>query len=233
MPEFPGEKITEGLDGLREKLKTYVQAGLKFAKWRAVFVISNHTPSNGSIYANAHALSRYAALCQEAGLVPIIEPEVLMDGDHTIEQCFEATQHVLHLVFEILVNQRIYLEGMILKPNMVISGLGSSEQATVEQVAEQTITCLLRCVPSAVPGVAFLSGEQSAQLATAHLNAMHANHKNLPWALTFSFSRAVQQPALEYWRGKEENVDVAQRLLVKRASLNNAARRGEYTTEME
>jgi fructose-bisphosphate aldolase class I len=167
MPEFAGEKITEGLDGLREKLKAFAEAGLKFAKWRAVFVVSDQTPSNGSIYANAHALSRYAALCQEAGLVPIIEPEVLMDGDHTIKQCFEATQQVLHLVFEVLISQRIYLEGMILKPNMVISGISSIEQATVEQVAEQTITCLLRCVPPAVPGVAFLSGGQSGQLASA------------------------------------------------------------------
>ncbi|MDN5286094.1 MAG: fructose-bisphosphate aldolase [Mucilaginibacter sp.] len=234
MPAFPGEKITEGLDGLRERLQGYAKLGIKFAKWRAVIIIADGTPTDGSIYANAHALARYAALCQEAGLVPIVEPEVLMDGDHTIERCFEVTQRVLRIVFEVLISQRVYLEGMILKPNMVLSGLGSKVQATVEQVADQTVKCLLRCVPAAVPGVAFLSGGQSGQDASAHLNAMHVRYKNkLPWALTFSYARAVQQPAMDYWKGKDENVAVAQQLLYKRASINNAARRGDYTAALE
>ncbi|MEZ2334334.1 class I fructose-bisphosphate aldolase [Mucilaginibacter sp. RCC_168] len=234
MPAFPGEKITEGLDGLRERLKNYAAAGLRFAKWRAVIVISGDTPTDGSIYANAHALARYAALCQEADVVPIVEPEVLMDGNHTIERCFEVTQRVLHIVFEVLIQQRIYLEGMILKPNMVVSGVDASVQASVEQVADLTVQCLLRCVPAAVPGVAFLSGGQPAPAASAHLSAMHVKYKNkLPWALTFSFARAVQQPAMEYWKGKDENVAVAQQLFYKRLSINNAARRGEYTPALE
>ncbi|MDN3546976.1 class I fructose-bisphosphate aldolase [Mucilaginibacter aquaedulcis] len=233
-PAFPGEKVTEGLDGLRERLKVYAVQGLKFAKWRAVITIAEDTPTDGSIYANAHALARYAALCQEAGLVPIVEPEVLMDGSHTIERCFEVTERVLHIVFEVLIQQRIYLEGMILKPNMVVSGLLAPVQADAEEVADATVQCLLRCVPAAVPGVAFLSGGQAAQDASAHLNAMHIKYKDkLPWALTFSFARAVQQPAMEYWAGKEENVAVAQQLLYKRASINNAARRGEYTPAIE
>ncbi len=234
MPAFPGEKITEGLDGLGERLKDYAAAGLKFAKWRAVITIADGLPTHGNIYANAHALARYAALCQEAGLVPIVEPEVLMDGDHTIERCFEVTQRVLHIVFEVLIQQRVYLEGMILKPNMVLPGLTSPSQVNAERVADETIKCLLRCVPAAVPGVAFLSGGQSDTDATAHLNAMHVKYKGkLPWALTFSFARAVQQPAMDYWKGKDENVAVAQQLLYHRASLNNAARRGEYTPDME
>ncbi|SDE11830.1 fructose-bisphosphate aldolase, class I [Mucilaginibacter pineti] len=233
-PAFPGEKITEGLDGLRERLKDYAAAGLKFAKWRAVITIAADIPTDANIYANAHALARYAALCQEAGVVPIVEPEVLMDGDHTIERCFEVTQRVLHIVFEVLIAQRVYLEGMILKPNMVLSGLNAVVQADVDTVADETVKCLLRCVPAAVPGVAFLSGGQSAQDASAHLSAMHSKYKNkLPWALTFSFARAVQQPAMEYWAGKDENVAVAQQLLYKRASINNAARRGEYSPELE
>lgn len=233
-PAFPGEKITEGLDGLRERLKDYAKAGLKFAKWRAVITIAADTPTEANIYANAHALARYAALCQEAGIVPIVEPEVLMDGNHTIERCFDVTQRVLHIIFEVLIAQRVYLEGMILKPNMVLSGLLSPVQADVDKVADETIKCLLRCVPAAVPGVAFLSGGQSAQDASAHLNAMHVKYKNkLPWALTFSFARAVQQPAMEYWQGKDENVAIAQQLLYKRVSINNAARRGEYTPELE
>jgi len=234
MPAFPGEKITEGLDGLRERLKNYAAAGLRFAKWRAVIVISDDTPTDGSIYANAHALARYAALCQEADVVPIVEPEVLMDGNHTIERCFEVTQRVLHIVFEVLIQQHVYLEGMILKPNMVVSGIGASVQASVEQVADLTVECLLRCVPAAVPGVAFLSGGQAAPDASAHLNAMNVKYKSrLPWALTFSFARAVQQPAMEYWQGKDENVAVAQQLFYKRLSINNAARRGEYTPALE
>ena len=233
-PAFPGEKITEGLDGLRERLADYAKLGIKFAKWRAVITIGDSTPSDGSIYANAHALARYAALCQEAGLVPIVEPEVLMDGDHTIEHCFEVTQRVLHIVFEVLISQRIYLEGMILKPNMVLPGLESALQVDAEKVADATVNCLLRCVPAAVPGLAFLSGGQSAEDASAHLNAMHVKYRGkLPWALTFSYARAVQQPAMDYWKGKDENIAIAQQLLYKRASLNNAARRGEYTPALE
>jgi fructose-bisphosphate aldolase class I len=234
MAAFPGEKITEGLDGLRERLVEYSDAGIKFAKWRAVIIIADELPTDGSIYANAYVLARYAALCQEAGLVPIIEPEVLMDGDHTIDRCFEVTERVLHIVFEVLINQRIYLEGMILKPNMVLAGLQSPVQADAGKVADETIKCLLRCVPAAVPGIAFLSGGQSDIAATEHLNAMHVKYKGkLPWALTFSFARAIQQPAMDYWKGKDENVAVAQQLLYHRASMNNAARRGEYNKEME
>lgn len=233
MAAFPGEKITEGLDGLRERITGYAAQGLKFAKWRAVITIGEGTPTDGSIYANAHALARYATLCQEAGIVPIVEPEVLMDGDHTIDRCFEVTTRVLQIVFEVLVAQRVYLEGMILKPNMVLPGLDSAAQVDADTVAEATITCLLRCVPAAVPGVAFLSGGQSATDASAHLNAMHVRYPDLPWALTFSFARAVQQPAMEYWNGKDENVAIAQQLLVKRAGMNNAARRGEYSKETE
>ncbi|MBD1393580.1 class I fructose-bisphosphate aldolase [Mucilaginibacter glaciei] len=234
MPAFPGEKITEGLDGLRERLADYAKAGLKFAKWRAVISIADEIPTDGCIYANAHALARYATLCQEAGLVPIVEPEVIMDGDHTIEKCFEVTQRVLHIVFEVLISQRVYLEGMILKPNMILPGLDSTQTATVEQVADETVKCLLRCVPAAVPGVAFLSGGQNPEDASAHLNAMHVQYRNkLPWALTFSYARALQQPAMDYWQGKDENVATAQQLLYDRARLNNAARRGEYRAAME
>lgn len=234
MPAFTGEKLTEGLDGLRERIKDYAAAGLQFAKWRAVITIGDGTPTDGNIYANAYALAHYAALCQEGGLVPIVEPEVLMDGDHPVEKCFEVTQRVLHIVFEVLIKQRVYLEGMILKPNMVLSGVDALTQADVDTVADLTIQCLLRSVPAAVPGVAFLSGGQSAENASAHLNAMHVKyHSELPWALTFSFARAVQQPAMDYWNGKDENVAVAQQLLYKRLRLNNAARRGEYLAELE
>ncbi|MES2274525.1 MAG: class I fructose-bisphosphate aldolase [Bacteroidota bacterium] len=234
MPAFAGEKLTEGLDGLRERIRDYAAKGLQFAKWRAVITIGDGTPTDGSIYANAYALAQYAALCQEAGLVPMVEPEVLMDGDHTIERCFEVTQRVLHIVFEVLIKQRVYLEGMILKPNMILSGLAASPQADTDRVADLTVECLLRCVPAAVPGVAFLSGGQAGQDASAHLNAMHVKYKNkLPWALTFSFARAVQQPAMDFWNGKDENVAAAQQLLYKRLSINNAARRGEYSAALE
>lgn len=234
MAGFANEKITEGLDGLRDRITGYAKAGLRFAKWRAVITIGAGLPTDGSIYANTYALARYAALCQEAGLVPIVEPEVLMDGSHTIERCFEVTQRVLHIVFEVLASQRIYLEGMILKPNMVLPGLQSPVQADADAVAYQTIKCLLRCVPAAVPGVAFLSGGQSNAGATAHLNAMHVKYKGkLPWALTFSFARAIQQPAMDYWQGKDENVAVAQQMLYHRAKLNTIARLGEYTEAME
>lgn len=231
---FPGEKITEGLDGLRDRLKKYYSLGARFAKWRAVITIDKGLPTRGANDANMHLLARYAALCQEAGLVPIVEPEVLMDGTHTIDQCYETTVKVLRMLFTQLHMQRVNLRGIILKPNMIISGLDCPEQADVATVAEQTVQCLLECVPAIVPGVAFLSGGQSAELATAHLNAMHVKYKGkLPWALTFSFARAIQQPAMDIWKGKEENIQPAQRALIKRARLNDLARAGEYQAAME
>ena len=234
MAAHPGEKITEGLDGLRDRLKAYFQLGARFAKWRAVITIGDGIPSRGCIEANAHALARYAALCQEAGLVPVVEPEVLMDGDHSMEQCCKVTEDVLHTVFSELYAQRAMLEGIILKPNMVVPGLTCLKQETVDEVADATVKCLLRAVPAAVPGIAFLSGGQSAELASARLNAMNAIFKaRLPWALAFSFARAIQQPALEIWRGEEAHVSAAQQALHHRAKCNQAARRGEYSAAME
>ena len=230
----PGEKITEGLDGLRERLAEYSRMGARFAKWRAVIAMGDGRPSRGSIEANAHALARYAALCQEAGLVPIVEPEVLMDGDHTMEQCRQVTEEVLRTVFAQLCAQRVMLEGMILKPGMVLPGLASLRQETVDEVADGTVACLLRTVTAAVPGIAFLSGGQSAKLASARLNAMNVRFKSrLPWAVAFSYGRAIQQPALETWRGAEAEVSAAQQSLYHRAACNRAARRGEYTAAME
>ena len=234
MAGHPGEKITEGLDGLHEHLAEYFQMGARFAKWRAVIAIGEDIPSRGCVVANAHALARYAALCQEAGLVPIVEPEVLMEGGHTLERCREVTEEVLRIVFNQLTSQRVKLEGMILKPNMVLPGLACPKQESVDEVADTTVKCLLRTVPAAVPGVAFLSGGQPSELASARLNAMNLRFKSrLPWALTFSFSRAIQQPALEIWRGEEANVSEAQQALLHRAECNRAARRGEYTAAME
>jgi fructose-bisphosphate aldolase, class I len=234
MAGHPGEKITEGLDGLRERLTEYSQMGARFAKWRAVIAISDRLPSRGCIEANAHALARYAALCQEAGLVPIVEPEVLMDGKHTLQRCREVTEFVLHTVFGQLFTQRVTLEGMLLKPNMVLPGLASPEQDSVDEVADATVNCLLRAVPGAVAGVVFLSGGQSAELASARLNAMNVQfHSRAPWALAFSFARAIQQPALEIWQGNEANVRAAQQALIHRAQCNRAARRGEYNPAME
>jgi fructose-bisphosphate aldolase class I len=230
----PHEKITEGLDGLRVRLAEYSKMGARFAKWRAVITIGPGRPSRGCLEANAHALARYAALCQEASLVPIVEPEVLMDGDHTLERCREVTEATLHPVFDQLRGQRVLLEGMILKPNMVLPGLDSSKQAPVDEVADATVECFLRTVPAAVPGVAFLSGGQSAELASARLNAMNVRFKSRsPWALAFSFARAIQQPALETWKGDSGQVEAAQRALLHRARCNHAARRGEYTDAME
>jgi fructose-bisphosphate aldolase class I len=230
----PGEKVTEGLDGLRDRLAEYFHMGARFAKWRAVITIGDGIPSRGCISANAHALARYAALCQEAGLVPVVEPEVLMDGEHTLERCGEVTEEVLRTVFNQLYTQRVKLEGMILKPNMVLPGLTCPQQAAVDEVANATVKCLFRAVPAAVPGIAFLSGGQSAELASARLNAMNFRFKSqLPWALAFSFARAIQQPALEMWHGAEANVSAAQKVLVHRANCNRAARRGEYTAAME
>lgn len=230
----PGEKITEGLDGLRDRLKDYFQMGARFAKWRAAIAVGDGLPSRGCIEANAQALARYAALCQEAGLVPVVEPEVLMDGDHTLERCREVTEEVLRTVFNQLYTQRVMLEGMILKPNMVLPGLTCPRQAAVDEAADATVKCLLRAVPAAVPGIAFLSGGQSAELASARLNGMNVRFKSqLPWALAFSFARAIQQPAMEIWQGEESHVLAAQQALYHRAKCNQAARRGEYTAAME
>ena len=234
MAGHPGEKITEGLDGLRERLKEYSKMGARFAKWRAVIAIGDGIPSQGCIEANAHALARYAALCQEAGLVPIVEPEVLMDGEHTLERCSEVTEEVLRTVFKQLYAQRVTLEGMILKPNMVLPGLTCPKQETVDEVADVTVKCLLRSVPASVPGIAFLSGGQSAELASARLNAMNVKFRSrLPWALAFSFARAIQLPALEIWLGKGKNILAAQKALYHRARCNLAARRGEYNSLFE
>lgn len=234
MAGHPGEKVTEGLDGLRERLAEYRQMGAKFAKWRAVITIGEHIPSEGCLEANAHALARYAALCQEAGIVPIVEPEVLMDGTHTLQRCAEVTESTLREVFTQLWRQRVRLEGMILKPNMVISGKDCPTQGSVEEVADATVTCLLRTVPAAVPGVAFLSGGQSPALASAHLNAMHVRWRlKLPWALTFSYSRAIQQPALDLWKGDDAHVAAAQEALRHRAWCNSMAREGRYEPSLE
>ena len=230
----PGERVTEGLDGLRGRLAEYSKMGARFAKWRAVIAVGDGIPSWSSIEANAHALARYAALCQEAGLVPIVEPEVLMDGDHTLERCFKVTDEVLRTVFSQLFAQRVMLEGMILKPNMVLPGLACTMQKTADDVADATVSCFLRAVPAAVPAIAFLSGGQSPELASARLNAMNLRFKSrLPWALAFSFARAIQQPALEIWKGQETNIPAAQQALFHRARCNQAARRGEYNAVME
>ena len=230
----PGEKVTEGLDGLRDRLQEYFQMGARFAKWRAVIAIGRGLPSWGCIEANAHALARYAALCQEGGLVPVVEPEVIMDGEHTLEECCEVTDEVLRTVFVELFAQRVMLEGMVLKPNMVLPGMSCASEPTLDEVADATVNCFLRSVPAAVPAIAFLSGGQPAELASGRLNAMNVRFKSrLPWALAFSFARAIQQPALEIWKGQEANVSAAQQALVHRARCNQAARRGEYSQAME
>ena len=230
----PGEKVTEGLDGLRDRLQEYFQMGARFAKWRAVIAIGRGLPSWGCIEANAHALARYAALCQEGGLVPVVEPEVIMDGEHTLEECCEVTDEVLRTVFVELSAQRVMLEGMVLKPNMVLPGMSCASEPTLDEVADATVNCFLRSVPAAVPAIAFLSGGQPAELASGRLNAMNVRFKSrLPWALAFSFARAIQQPALEIWKGQEANVSAAQQALVHRARCNQAARRGEYSQAME
>src|ERR1022692_2167355 len=234
MAGFPGEKVTEGLDGLSVRVQEYVRMGARFAKWRAVIAMGDSIPTQGCIVANAHALARYAAICQEAGLVPIVEPEVLMDGSDDLRRSLKVTEQVLHVVFNQLNTQRVMLEGMILKPNMVLPGKDCPHQDDVEQVADATVRCLLRAVPAAVPGIAFLSGGQSGELASARLNAMNVRFKSrLPWALTFSFGRAIQQPALEIWQGKEADVLAAQQALYHRAKCNEAARRGEYSAATE
>ena len=230
----PGEKVTEGLDGLRSRLQEYFQMGARFAKWRAVIAIGSGLPSRGCIEANAHALARYAALCQEAGLVPVVEPEVIMDGDHTLEECSAITEEMLRTVFSELIAQGVLLEGMVLKPNMVLPGVDCAIEPTLEEAAEATVNCFLRSVPAAVPAIAFLSGGQPAELASARLNAMNLRFESrLPWALAFSFARAIQQPALEIWNGRETNVAAAQKALFHRALCNKLARCGEYSSDME
>ncbi|WP_455476263.1 class I fructose-bisphosphate aldolase [Bartonella sp. B17] len=232
---FPQEMITEGLDGLRERLKDYYALGARFAKWRAVIAIDEQTlPTRGAIRQNAQALARYAALCQEAGIVPIVEPEVLMDGQsrqHSIARCFDVTKTVLNTVFNELSEARVHLEGMILKPNMIIDGK-DARVASVEEVAEKTIRVLKEAVPAAVPGIAFLSGGQSDEEATAHLSAMNALG-TFPWKLTFSYGRALQAAALKVWAGKHENIPAAQKAFAHRARMNHLAALGQWTKEQE
>lgn len=229
----PGERITEGLDGLRKRLGEYRTLGARFAKWRAVITIGDGMPSEMCLVANADALARYAALCQEADLVPIVEPEVLMTGAHSLERAFEVTEATLNVVFTALRTHRVGLEQMLLKPNMVVPGADAPQQATVEEVAEATVRCLRRAVPAAVPGIVFLSGGQDAQTATAHLNAMNSMPMVHPWALSFSFGRALQAPALEAWHGEPRNEQAAQRAFAHRARCNGSARAGRYTPAME
>ncbi|MCL8007237.1 fructose-bisphosphate aldolase class I [Gelidibacter japonicus] len=231
---FPNEKITEGLDGLRERLVDYRNMGARFAKWRAVITIGDGIPTKTCIDANAHALARYAALCQEAGLVPIVEPEVLMDGNHSLQRCYEVTEHALKALFEALYYFRVDLQGIILKPNMVLPGKECSDKNSIDEVAAATVKCFLSAVPAAVPAIAFLSGGQSPQQASQHLNAINKDYNDrLPWIVAFSFARAIQQPCLEAWKGKDANVKIAQKLLYHRAKLSAAARRGEYKSSME
>ena len=228
----PGETVTEGLDGLRERLEEYAGLGARFAKWRAVIDIADGLPTEGAVVANAHALARYAALCQEAGLVPIVEPEVLMDGDHGLERCEAVTGQVLRAVFHSLARQRVLLEGMLLKPNMVIPGKGCPDQATPERIAEATLRCFRRTVPAAVPGIVFLSGGQSAEEATRNLDAMNRRGPQ-PWKLSFSYGRALQQPALKAWAGQAGRVADAQAVFSRRTACNGAAALGQYHGGME
>jgi fructose-bisphosphate aldolase, class I len=227
-----GETITEGLDGLRDRLEEYRELGARFAKWRATYSIAADKPSEYCVWTNAHALARYAALCQEAGLVPIVEPEVLQDGTHTIGESRKATGRVLQAVYTELHDQRLDFRGTLLKPNMVLSGYEASDRASADEVAEVTLECFYKHVPAAVPGIVFLSGGQSDEDATAHLNAMNARGPH-PWQLSFSYGRALQAPALQAWEGKPENVETAQRAYYHRAKMNSAARTGMYAPEME
>ena len=227
-----GETVTEGLDGLRERLNEYRELGARFAKWRAVITIGKDIPSEYCIWTNAHALARYAALCQEANIVPIVEPEVLMDGDHTIERSFEVTSRTLHAVFTELRDQRVQPEGILLKPNMVLPGYECPQQASDEEIARETVRCFRRHVPAAVPGVVFLSGGQSEEEATSRLNAMNEIGPH-PWKLSFSYGRALQAAALKAWGGKEENVEAAPRAYYHRAKMNSAAQTGTYAPDME
>jgi fructose-bisphosphate aldolase class I len=230
---FPEERVTEGLDGLRQRLEEYHGMGARFAKWRAVIRITDALPSAACVSANAHALARYAALCQEQQLVPIVEPEVLMDGAHTIERCAEVTGAVLHAVFHALFEQGVSLEGMLLKPSMVIAGKDCARQAAVQEVATATLRCLRRHVPAAVPGIVFLSGGQKDLVATAHLNAINRLPGPRPWQISFSYGRALQDAAMQEWHGRDEDVKAGQQALYHRARCNGAAARGEYTDATE
>ena len=230
---YPGEVVTEGLDGLRERLADYAKLGARFTKWRAVITIGSDIPTPACIHANAHALARYAALAQEADLVPIVEPEILIDGDHTIERCYLVTLATLREVFSELALARVQFDGMVLKPSMVIAGKGCKTKAGVEDVADHTVRCLANTVPPAVAGVAFLSGGQGTEEATAHLNAMNAKNRQLPWPLTFSYARALQDPVLQVWKGNPANVHAAQQALLRRARFNSAAAQGRYKDQME
>ncbi len=231
---FAGEKITAGLDGLAERLSEYYQLGARFAKWRAVITIGERIPSWNCIESNAHNLARYAALCQQVNILPIVEPEVLMDGKHPLERCKEVTENTLHALFNQLYKQHVNLKGIILKPNMILPGKDCSVQVSSETVAEQTIDTLLKCVPASVPGIAFLSGGQSGELASQRLNDMNKLLESpFPWSLTFSFARALQFPAMEIWNGKEENTFVAQQALIHRALCNKNANKGIYSPEIE
>ena len=232
LPACPGETVTEGLDGLRDRLKEYYELGARFAKWRAVIDIADGIPTWTSVKTNAHALARYAALCQEANIVPIVEPEVLMDGDHDIQRCADVTEWVLKTVYEELYEQRVVLEGTILKPNMIVPGKKSAKQVSVEEVAERTIMVLERCVPVAVPGIAFLSGGQSDEQATAHLDAMN-KIGGFPWNMTFSYGRALQAAPQKAWSGKKENVPAAQKAFAHRAKMNGLASLGEWSKDLE
>jgi fructose-bisphosphate aldolase class I len=232
LPFCAGEKVTEGLDGLRGRFAEYYELGARFAKWRAVINISDGIPSRICLEANAHALARYAALAQEANIVPIVEPEVIMDGAHDIAACFDATEVALNTLYNELYTQRIHLEGTILKPNMVVSGTENPVQAGIDEVAEQTVKCLKRTVPAAVPGICFLSGGQSDEDATAHLSAMNAAY-DMPWKLSFSYGRALQAAALKAWGGKPENEAAAQAAFSHRAKMNSLAAKGEWTTTLE
>jgi fructose-bisphosphate aldolase class I len=227
-----GETITEGLDGLRDRLEEYRELGARFAKWRATYSITAEKPSEYCVWTNAHALARYAALCQEAGLVPIVEPEVLQDGTHTIAESRKATGRVLQAVYTELHDQRLDFRGTLLKPNMVLSGYDVSDRASADEVADVTLECFYKHVPAAVPGIVFLSGGQSDEDATAHLNAINARGPH-PWQVSFSYGRALQAPALKAWGGKDENVEAAQRAYYHRAKMNSAARTGMYAPEME
>lgn len=233
LAEFPGETVTQGLDDLAQRLGEYKQLGARFAKWRAVIRVGAGIPTPQAIASNAHALARYAAICQEQGVVPIVEPEVLMDGDHTLAISARVTEEVLHAVFHALHHQRVVLEYMILKPNMVEPGRACPEPATPQQVAQATLICLRRTVPAAVPGIAFLSGGQSETTATANLHALNATAAKQPWVLSFSYGRALQASVLQAWRGEAANKSIAQQALLKRARLNSASMRGQYTAMME
>lgn len=233
-PNFPNEKITEGLDGLRERLIEYKKLGIRFAKWRAVITIGSTIPTSTCIETNMQTLAQYAAVCQELDIVPIVEPEVLMNGQHNIEKCFEITEKVLKALFTQLYHFKINLEGIILKPNMILAGNDAANQNSINEVVEATVNCFLNTVPAAVPAIAFLSGGQSPKTAATHLNAINSNYRNtLPWIVSFSFGRAIQEPVLNAWKGKKENVTEAQKQLYHRSKIAAAASRGEYTPEME